>query len=596
MCWVLSNRPELIDPKKYAVNVFMAERMYKAARVAIAERGDGSLCSPKIADYILAAASADDAALVAEFFRAYSISKTAAKKMADSLAGLAEWNQAQVALSARVGCVDSSGKKRASASRRKSINSQKTTKANGDAVGPCDSSEALLNELYRVAKLVNAGEEESERAKAIVREKIKTAEVSFPSNPHGFDGFNSRIGIVLQAFESDCDFLDELGAAGLTFTSEDVQRVDGDGDAWTVRKLLEGGHVDGARYALSHGAKISKPDQLLYRWRNNPAELADLLPSIAVGSIAGASDLLTIVAGAGDVSALKALELWDEAYNEFSIDTAIAAASESGCEEAFNYLTAKKTEGCSQTSSIGAPRDSKEGAPSPELRAAIGLGAVTSDLVLVDANLIPGGPCAIPCGIRSYDGKMRYPLDREVVLQDGVDFPLTIEVDRMGNTGFCRHARSLSLPVCYADTFEELFVKNDNKELCVRDEGEALRVMVRLYSKPDDGLGDSRAVVDKANAAAKGAKKPFEERYEKYATQLDKMLVKGGIKHIRNTSRLAVARLADQKDLTDKAKAKYLEFVKKNEMKFRKSFESNGEGVMLGVLEPVMASPEFSEN
>ena len=72
--------------------------------------------------------------------------------------------------------------------------------------------------------------------------------------------------------------------------------------------------------------------------------------------------------------------------------------------------------------------------------------------------------------------------------------------------------------------------------------------------------------------------------------------MKGGIKHIRNTSRLAVARLADQKDLTDKAKAKYLEFVKKNEMKFRKSFESNGGGVMLGVLEPVMASPEFSEN
>ena len=96
ICWVIENRRELMDQKKFSIGSMMKNGLHKAVACALRLEAEHSLSSPKASEYIFEAAQCGDECLVEELVRVYKLSPKAKEKALSHVSGLNKDNLARL--------------------------------------------------------------------------------------------------------------------------------------------------------------------------------------------------------------------------------------------------------------------------------------------------------------------------------------------------------------------------------------------------------------------------------------------------------------------------------------------------------------------
>ena len=95
ICWIIGNRRDLMDKKKYSIGAMIKKGLYKAVALALGLEAEHSLSSPKAAEYIFEAAKRGDERLAEELIRAYKLSSKAKERAMSYISGLEKGNLAR---------------------------------------------------------------------------------------------------------------------------------------------------------------------------------------------------------------------------------------------------------------------------------------------------------------------------------------------------------------------------------------------------------------------------------------------------------------------------------------------------------------------
>ena len=318
-------------------------------------------------------------------------------------------------------------------------------------------------------------------------------------------------------------------------------------------------------FLMNHGYMIvlSNDDLNLNRglwktWNDSPVILANLIMDVPPNSITPANLLPQIVAKAGSVDALRKLESWDGAYDEFNIQAAIDAASESNSIEAQAYLLDKKErEYGKQASSttLGEGAVDYEG-----LREAIVAGAVSADGTLLKAALIEheGDDLILPEGVVSMGkGSLKGFHCRRLV------FPTTIEDIGDSNEIMFTYLSEIGLPASFAKRFNSLSMQLKPRSMYLYDENAVVRVFYHVQQKLSDKFDFYHGDTSEVAYAATRSHRSF----KRYTEILDSQFRKNEIKSFSNKARVALSRLVDGTNLSADDKEMYTSYIKRNKKK-----------------------------
>ena len=323
-------------------------------------------------------------------------------------------------------------------------------------------------------------------------------------------------------------------------------------------------------YRIDVGSNLVK-SHVWSIWNESPELLAKLIPCIPVDSIQPAYLLLPVVAEAGLVDSLRALETWGGAYDENSVQAALDAVADSDMVETRAFLLEKQEmygDRAAGLLELDASSDDSE-----ELRNAKVVGAVLSDNTLFYAKmLIPHqrGPIdlVLPEGIVSlgedcFEGT-RFLL-RRLVLPQSLTEIANVETLRWS-------CKELGMPSVLSDQFEEMTFESLAEQTYLYEEDRLLRVFYhpqqKHYGTFDRFQGDT---ADIANAALRAMK--TERSIERYVCEIDEQYRTNQYKSFRNKSRIALSRLLDSAYLSDEDRAMYIAYVKRNRKKLLPYFD-----------------------
>lgn len=400
---------------------------------------------------------------------------------------------------------------------------------------------------------------------------------------------------ILEAFRGDIEVIQALYDAGADFIPRtsggyrlDKERVE-HYMAWLLA-IAHGSDLYGQkqdvripRFLMNHGYRIGPGANLVNSilwetWVKHPELLAELVTHIPANSIEPANVLLPVVARAGSIEALKALEVWDGAYNEHTLKTAIDVAAEAESIECQAYLVERH----SKLKDSIAPAlviDEDAGDSSP-LELAKGMGAVSPDGVLFNAGLLISNDkvLILPEGIKTLDKRCFSGLGtlRKLVVPPSVD-------ESSGKVLDNAFADELVIPASLSRHFARLARRPFGRVFVC--EGERV---VRAFFHPqprnsgrfDVRSGDKQEVVYKAYRDTNS--------YKQYVGAIDQQFRDGVFKSFRNKSRIALSRLVDGAYLSSDSKEMYVTYVSRSKKKLLAYFEGCGDELFARITSQVM--------
>ena len=402
------------------------------------------------------------------------------------------------------------------------------------------------------------------------------------------------ISIVLSAFGEDREVLETLLDAGSDLiptthgykqpSAKSIQTSDMRGVI--IRAYERNQETTLPSFLLNHGYMIVlsndaiSPNGGLWKiWNDSPVLLANLIMDVPPNSITPTNLLPQIVAKAGSVDALRKLESWDSAYDEFSIKAALDAASEASSIEAQAYLLDKNEREYAKRP--GSAFHGEQTVDLEELQEEIAAGAVSSDGTLLKAALLnqEGEDIILPEGIVSIGkGSLGGHRCRRLVL------PTTIEDIGDGNELlFSASPSEIGLPVSFAKKFDRLAMRHMGSRMYLYDGNTVVRVFYQVQRKFFDKFdlyhGDTS---DVAYAATKSNKS-----FKRYTEILDTQFRQNVIKSFSNKARVALSRLVDGTNLKSDDKDMYVSYVKRNKKKLLPYFEECEDDLFVRITKQV---------